>query len=110
MVLQLAPSWLQLTHGEQISSEVTYHVCPTCGFRLMEMAPPTVQTYPFPVETCFVCGYRRDSDGIFAGKSLDRESKLEAVRMWLLRYDLNEDVLQRHYHLSLTAFFADGSL
>ncbi len=88
-------------------AEPTYRVCDNCGFRLMEVLPPTRRTYPFPVEYCPICGRRRDDRGTFSGRRLSRGAKLAALRRWLLEHDLDEALLQRHYHLRLEQFFVE---
>ncbi len=109
MMLQIAPSWAR-TRGAQKNDEKSYRVCPTCGFRLMEVMPPTPRTYPFSVEHCPVCGYRRDDHGVTTGRHMSRTAKFEALRRWLLDHDLDEGLLQRHYHLSMESFFVEGDL
>ena len=90
-----------------VASEATrqYRTCPNCGFRLMEVWPPTRGTYPFSVEYCPICGRRRDEHGTFPGRALSDEARLDALRQWLKARRLNERILREHYHLSLERFF-----
>ena len=105
MLLQIAPSRNRTPVGDAAK---TYEVCSYCGFRLMEVLPPSVRTYPLPVERCPICGYRRDDDGVVPGRTLSRVEKVLALKQWLALHDLDEALLQRHYHLSLEHFFVDG--
>ncbi|NPA93509.1 MAG: hypothetical protein GXO56_07505 [Chloroflexi bacterium] len=92
------------------ADEKTYRVCDNCGFRLMEVWPPTRRTYPFSVEYCPICGRRRDDRGVYPGRRMSRGAKLAALRRWLREHDLDEELLRRHYHLRLEQFFVEGAL
>ena len=109
MMLQITPSWTRPNTATWQDGR-SYGVCGSCGFRLMEVMPPTRRTYPLSVEYCPICGHRRNDEGVTAGQVLSREAKLAALRRWLLAHDLDEALLQRHYHLSLEAFFVEGAL
>lgn len=89
------------------AEEKEYRQCENCGFRLMEVLPPTKGTYPLPVEVCPICGRRRDDHGFFPGEKLTPEAKHEAFRRWLISQGLNEDILRSNYHLSMEDFFGD---
>ncbi len=105
MLLQIAPSRHRSRANE---APKTYEVCPHCGFRLMEVLSPSPRTYPLPVERCPICGYGRGDDGVTPGKVLSHAEKVRALQQWLALHDLDEALLQRHYHLSLEHFFAEG--
>lgn len=100
----MAVETLPIQLNEQYE-EVTYQVCTHCGFRLMHVLPPTRKTFPFPVVYCPVCEMRRDESGFHPGKTLNDSEKREAVRRWLLKQGLDEQVLAERYRLSLEHFF-----
>ena len=102
MLLQITPSRKRLRTQNAPKS---YEACPHCGSRLMAVLSPSARTYPLPVERCPICGYRRDDEGVTPGRALSHEEKMLAARQWLALHDLDEALLQRHYHLSLEHFF-----
>jgi len=109
MVLPATSLWVQAYDEAQVV-EKTYRPCPNCGFRLMEVMPSILDVDAFSVAYCPVCGFRHDSRGKNSGAVLSQEAKREALRQWLRMHDLDEDLLQKHYHLSWTAFFVENSM
>ena len=108
-MLQVDSTWMrmQMTGNRE---EVVYRPCPVCGFRLMEVLPPTRRTYPFSREHCPICGYHRDEHGVKAGQKMSSAAKAAAFRRWMLDRGLDEHLLRLHYHISSDAFFVEGSL
>lgn len=109
MMLQVDSSWMRM-QTSKAQEEVTYRPCPVCGFRLMEVLPPTRRTYPFSREHCPICGYHRDQHGVKPGRQLSSAAKAAAFKRWMLDHGLDENLLRLHYHISPDAFFVEDTL
>lgn len=85
-----------------------YVPCANCGFRLVEVAPSTVETRPSQVVACPICGLRMDDDGFNSGRVVSPDERERLLGEWLYRHGYDPEVVHQRWGFSVGEFFVDS--